>query len=329
MKLQILITGADGFLGTNITLKSVERGFDVTAIQYPGTNSKTLNNLNIRKEFCDILDAEKLKELVKGHDVVIHTAANTDVWPARAKHIRDTNIIGTTNVINACTEGQINKLIHIGSGSAFSYGSIDNPGNENSAFIGYKYKLDYIDSKYNAQNLVKSAMVANKVSGSIICPTFMIGPYDSKPSSGQILIALAQGKIPGYTSGGKNFVFVKDVADAALNAIDMGRNGEEYITGNVNLSYIEFFSIACRELNIRPPKFKMPKKIVLAYGFLNSIGAKVFNYYPSISYEMALVGCDNQYLSSEKASVEIAMPKTSIEIAIREAYEWLQKENYL
>jgi dihydroflavonol-4-reductase len=42
----------------------------------------------------------------------------------------------------------------------------------------------------------------------------MIGPYDSRPSSGALVLALHKGKVAGYTGGGKNYVAAKDVAFA-------------------------------------------------------------------------------------------------------------------
>ena len=75
----------------------------------------------------------------------------------------------------------------------------------------------------------------------IINPTYMIGPFDSGPSSGQMLIALCKGALKLYCNGGKNFVCSVDVAKAAVNALTKGVIGECYIAGNENMGFKEFF----------------------------------------------------------------------------------------
>ena len=66
----------------------------------------------------------------------------------------------------------------------------------------------------------------------ILNPTFMLGSYDSGPSSGAMLVALYHRKVPGYTGGGKNYICAKDVAVTLANALTKGRIGECYILGN-------------------------------------------------------------------------------------------------
>ena len=89
----------------------------------------------------------------------------------------------------------------------------------------------------------------------------MLGPYDSKPSSGELLLALYNQKIPGYTSSGRNFIHVRDVAVAACNGLKMGRSGECYIMANENMTYKNFNQLVASELGISPPWLYIPKPV--------------------------------------------------------------------
>ena len=82
----------------------------------------------------------------------------------------------------------------------------------------------------------------------IVNPTFMLGPFDSGPSSGKLILNALEGNVPGYSEGGRNFVFSKDVARAVVNAIDLGRLGECYLAAGENLSYKEFFTLVFEQL---------------------------------------------------------------------------------
>jgi len=157
----------------------------------------------------------------------------------------------------------------------------------------------------------------------------MIGPYDSRPSSGAMILAIHHGKIPGYTQGGKNYVAVKDVAFAMANAIEMGRIGECYILGNANLSYREAFDKIAKAIGGKVPTFGLPDFIIKWYGGLNSFFARIFGYYPGLTRELAIISCDNHFYSSQKAIDELQMPQTPIETAVKECFEWFQQHGYL
>src|SRR5690554_7967565 len=69
----------------------------------------------------------------------------------------------------------------------------------------------------------------------------MIGAYDSKPSSGKIILMGLKKRIVFYPPGGKNFVPVKDVVNAIINAFHKGTSGEKYLIAGTDLSYKTFF----------------------------------------------------------------------------------------
>ena len=83
----------------------------------------------------------------------------------------------------------------------------------------------------------------------IVHPTYMLGKWDSKPSSGAIFFALKYKKLKTFLNKNKNFVGANDVANGILNAIESGQSGF-FILGNINISIKEFLLKASKELNI-------------------------------------------------------------------------------
>jgi dihydroflavonol-4-reductase len=157
----------------------------------------------------------------------------------------------------------------------------------------------------------------------------MIGPYDSRPSSGEMILGIYFKKIPGYTLGGKNFVAVKDVAFAIANSITLGQKGQCYILGHENLSYKEAFEKISSVLNAPALKFKLSTGLVRFYGKTNSFLGKFLPFHPKISRELAILASESHFYSSEKAITELKMPQTPLEIAIAECYAWFDENNYL
>lgn len=322
--MKTLITGPDGLLGSNIVRVFLEAGHEVRAFVLPNSTSNTLEGLPIERFEGDLLSNASVEKAVEGCDYVVHAGANTSVWPARSKIVRDVNIIGTQNIIDACLKHKVKRLIHISSAASYAFGTKENPGNEENPFKGYLYGLDYIDSKYQAHQMVEQAFTERNLPVVIICPTFMFGPYDSKPSAGAMILAVYNRKIPGYTEGGKNFVHARDVAIATLNAIKQGELGESYIAGHTNLNYRELFALIGETLDVKPPTIAMPSSLMLFYGRLNSFLAKIFPFKPGVTKEVAKISVDGQYFTAQKAVRKLNMPQTPIKIAIREAFDWMQ-----
>jgi len=326
--MKILITGANGLLGSNLIRKLLRKGHEIRAFVYKGEEIKTLENLKIEKSEGNILFYEDLIAASKNIDVIYHLAANTSVWPSRHKSIVEVNVEGTKNILRLAKKIKVKRLIYVGTANTFSFGTKQQPGAERSTYQGGKYRLDYMDSKYEAHQLVIRA-VKEGVPAIIVNPTFMLGSYDSKPSSGQMIVAIHNNKVPGYPPGGRNYICIKDAAEGIANALTKGRIGESYIIGNENLSYKEAFGKMAKVIGVNPPKFTFPKFLVLLVGIMGSIQSKITGKKPNVSLPLARISCDDHYYSSSKAVKELNLPQTPIEVGIKESFEWLQTNKYL
>lgn len=328
--MEILVTGPDGVLGSNLVRELLNRGYNISVLLEPGKDPITLKGLPIKLYYGNILDPAALNDAFVNKDVVFHCAASTSMFPARNEMVNKVNIDGVQNVINATLKHAIKRLIYVGTANSFGPGSTaSTPGNEQSKYNSFKYGIDYLDSKYKAQQLVLKAVKEEGLPAIIVNPTFMIGPYDSRPSSGAMILALYKNKVPGYSLGGKNFTAVKDVATAMTNAITMGEIGQCYILGNFNLTYKESFEKMAAAIGAKAPTRKFSSKVVIAYGTLSSFLASVFKYYPSITKELAVLSSEHHYYSAEKAHKELLMPQTPIETAALECFEWFKENGYL
>jgi len=327
--MKVLVTGADGLLGTHIVRELLRRDYNVRAFLQPDREVNTLENLPVEKVFGDLLNPEDVNRAADSCDYIIHTAANTSIWPARSEIVRKVNIEGTLNIIQTSLQNKVKRLIYIGTANSFGFGTKENPGDETKPFKAKKYGLDYIDSKYEAQQIVLNNVKEKGLNAIILNPTFMIGPYDSKPGSGALILGLYNGKVPGYTKGGRNFLHVKDAAFAICNALNKGEIGECYILGNKNLTYNEFNNLAGKQLNIKCPKLFIPKPFILLFGLISQFISLITGKAPSLSYPMARISVDTHFFNPEKARRVLGLAQTPISEAITEAFEWLKTNNYL
>lgn len=131
---KILITGGAGFIGVNFVHKFLELGQNVYLIEKPGIDLWRLENIKdkIKIDFIDIADYDKLQSFVLKlkPQIILHFAA-AGTYTRRQediKNIIDTNLLGTINLLNACSQIKFECLIN--SGSSSEYGLKDGPMKE-------------------------------------------------------------------------------------------------------------------------------------------------------------------------------------------------------
>jgi len=327
--MKIFVTGADGMLGNHVVRELLDRKYTICAFIQPGRNTATLDGLAIERIDGDISDFKRLENSVAGCDGIIHIAAVTDVWPTKDPIYKKINVDGVENIIKAALTQNIKKIVHVGSASAFGYGSKDKPGTESSLFKSAKYGIDYITTKKEGQDLVLEAVKTRGLPAVVACPTFMFGPFDCKPSSGAMLLAVAKKQLTGYSRGGRNWVAAADVAIGICNAFEKGRIGECYIMGNKNLSYREAFALIANTTQVKPPGMLVPDFLVKFIGLCGSVYSACTGKKPKISLPMARVSCDGHYFSAAKAVEELDFPQTSLKIAVAETISWFRENGYL
>ena len=327
---KVFVTGPDGVLGSNIVRELLARKYEVKVLVFGPSQPITLKGLPIEIVEGNITNKAQLIELSKGCDYFINVAAITDMWPTRGAKYFKINVDGAENAVEAVLQNTIKRLVHVGSASSFGYGTIDNPGNETSTYKSAKYKVDYIESKKLGQEKVIAAVKEKGLDAIVVCPTFMIGPYDSKPSSGAMIIAIAKGELPGYSSGGKNWVCVKDVAVGVCNALTMGKSGEAYILGGENITYINAVKRIAGALGQKKlPKFIVPNFLLIFIGWLGTVAAAITGKPTKLTINLAKIACDGHYFSPKKAIEELKMPQTPIEVGVKEAKKWFIENKYL
>ena len=326
--MKIFVTGANGFLGSNLVRELIKRRHRVTGLVLKGLDPTTIANLDIEIVFGNILDYKQLEKQTKGFDAIIHTAANISMWPGRNKFQRKVNINGTRNIIKVVHKNRIKKYIHVGSANSFGFGTKENPGDEEKSYNMLQYGIDYIDSKYEAQKLVLDAVKENNLPAVIVNPCFMFGPYSTEGGAKMIQEIYCK-RVPFYTLGGRNYICVKDVCIGIANALNKGKIGECYILGNKNMTYNDIFSLIGKITNVNPPKLIVPKLIAKLYAHYSIKSAAFAKRIPKLTPAMVDISYDSHFYSAQKAVKSLNLPQTPIDIGIKESFKWLKENNLL
>lgn len=327
--MRVLITGANGFLAANIVRELNRRKIPVKGLVRPKADLRSLEGADLELTYGTFENPDDMAAAIQGCDHVIHAAAFTGPVPTSLNAYLKPNVEGTRTVIEACIRERVQRLIFVSTANTVGYGTLVNPGREDWPVDRPPFsRLGYARSKMMAEDLIKEAVHKRELNAVIVNPTFIIGPYDVKPSTNRILIIYYRGAFALLPPGGKSFVHSRDVAVAICNALELGRPGERYLLSGQNMTLLEFMDKVEAITGIRQRRLMLPGLLVRLAGHLGGILNLFGTGYP-LDPVTAHVLCIRNYYSNDKAVKELKMPQTPIETAIREAWEYTRMTGLL
>lgn len=313
--MRILVTGAAGFLGSYICRRLIRNGHTVTAFLRASSDPTALNNLPIDCATGDITDADAVMRAIKNHEGVIHAAANLTYWRG-VRAIQDrVNIDGTRNVVEACQQNKVHRLVHISSVAAIGIPSDANsPANEKFEFNLESSRLNYHLSKRRAEEIVLRA-VANGLNAVIVNPSTPFGPFGSHYRGGEMIDKVRRSRFAAYFHGGISIAHIVDVVDGVVAAMRQGTSGQRYILAGENVTYRQIVQVAAQQLGVKRSFVPVPPWVTgLASAIEEPISA-ITGKRPHITYDTHYCSNRFQFYDSSKARTELGYaPRTFLKI---------------
>ena len=324
--MNVLVTGANGLLATNIIIQLLAKNYQVSGLIRNPKRFLLPQHPKFKLITGNITDPAALIRAAADCQTIIHCAATTSQDLLRYTDYSETNVTGTRHVINAALKSGVKRVVYISTANTCGYGTMKKPGHEGLPPRPPFTRAWYAKSKLEGQQLALAAIKNLEIV--VVSPTFMIGPYDSKPSSGAI-IHMGYGKrLIFHPPGGKNFVHAGDVALGAIAAMESGKNGETYLMAGENMSYRAFFKLLARHTGQRTRLIRLPKTLLISLGYLGDmlrgIGIKT-----ALSSTNMRILCIHNYYTNQKAQRELNIHFRTTSQAISDAVGWFRDRGIL
>ena len=320
------VTGASGHLGANLVRALIDKNWQVRALVHQ--NTRSLEGLNVECISGDVLDEDSLRKAFTGTDVVFHLAARISILKSERKEVEATNITGVRNVVNACKETGVKRLVHTSSFHAHQQEPLDEPLDESRPLHEGNYP-PYDHSKAEGERIVRAA-IEQGMDAVIINPGGMLGPNDFKPSYfGTTLLSMARGKLPALVDAGLCWVDIRDVAEGMINACENAKPGSKYILSGhwVTLKYVA--EQVARITGVNPPRIVLPMWAARAYAplamFSDRIRGRRALFTPISLKELE----SNPNISYEKASRELGYRPRPLTKALEDTITWFRSHGFL
>jgi len=326
--MRCLVTGATGFLGTNLVHELVKDGWTVRAFGLPGSETKYIRDLPVEIMYGDITNPADAHRAVAGMEVVFHVAGDTSFWKRNFARQRLINCEGPVNIATACLNHGVRRLVHTSTVDALGY----NPdGLADEQWPHYNYAntgYNYADTKREGELRVRG-FNSKELEVVVINPGSMMGPFDHTLQFGRLFFGLRDGTVPGVPKGGAPFAHVREVARAHIAAARKGRPGEGYICGGLNITYRELFEAIAAKFGKSAPRLDIPRWGFVLYGSLMELIAEFTHKPPEMNPGQARYMTSYPSYDSSKAVRELDFMIITLEQIIEDAYCWYRDNGFL
>jgi dihydroflavonol-4-reductase len=326
---RVLVTGGTGFIGANLVRQLLERGDEVRClIRKPNL---CLEGLDVSLHKVALDDEDGLATLMDGCEGVYHVAGIFDPSPGGEERMHQVHVEGTRALGEAAVRAGVRRMVLCSSSITVGFGSRAHPGNEetwlDAGLYGHSGALRaYHDTKLASEKLVRGW---TDIEGVVVNPDFIIGAWDVKPTSGQLIVSMARGWMPAYPRGGKCFQDADACALGHILAMDQGRPGERYLLGSHNLSYREFMDIVAEVIGCRKPLMPIPDIAVLAAGMVGRVGSRIDAHrFAGLDGHVLRAMQQERYRDGTRSHEELGVPQVPMHQAVEKAYQWFRDRDY-
>ncbi len=256
--MKTLVTGGTGFTGSHLVRKLVDRGHEVRVLARKTSNIEEIKDLDIEIIYGDIKDRERVFEAVRGTEWVFNIAAAYRQANLTEKDFQDVNFEGTRNIIEACLQNRVRRLIHCSTIGVVT--SVRNPpGDETTAVCpGDAYQ----DSKCAAEFMVMEYAHEKNLPATVIRPCAIYGPGDWRLLKMFRLIAKKRFVFFGNGEAYFHMIYIDDLTDAFLLAATKEEAvGEVFIIGDEKyITLNELAALIAAEFGVPVPRIHLPYK---------------------------------------------------------------------
>jgi len=333
-----LLTGAAGFLGSNICAQLLEQGRKVRALVLPNDKSVKYIPGEVEVVLGDLTDIASLDAFFTVPEgctsVVIHCASMVTVDPAYSEKLMAVNVTGTRNIITkVLNHPECEKMVYVSSTGAIPELPHGTRIKEVDKFDPCDPKLvvgAYSQSKAKATQMVLDAVRVMGLKACVVHPSGILGPNDhALGETTSTVLQIIKGEMPMGMQGSFNLCDVRDLAAGTIAAVDKGRVGECYILANETVTLKEMCDMLHAECNAKKIKFYLPLDLAdkIAQG-LEKQAAKSGKKPLMTTFSVYNLARNNEFDYS-KAQRELGYTTRPYQETIHDEVQWMMEEGLI
>jgi dihydroflavonol-4-reductase len=329
MSAPVLVSGANGFVGSAVVRALLRHGYPVRALARASSDAANLHGLDVETAHGDLLDPGSLERALRGCEGLFHVAADYRLRARDPREIHRANVRGTHDILLAAQRSGVRRIVHTSSVATLGLHHDGTPSDEDAPVHLADMIGAYKRSKFLSEALVRRcAHAGNDIV--IVNPAAPVGPRDRRPTpTGRVILDAARGRMPAFVDTGLCIVHVDDVAEGHVLAYEHGQRGRRYVLGGENMSLKAILATVAELTGRRAPWLQLPHAAVLPVACVAEAWARMTGVVPNITVDGARLARHHMYFSSRRAETELGWHTRPAREALADAIQWFRDSGYL
>lgn len=334
--MKCFVTGATGFIGSNLVRELIDREHRVKVLLTPGADERCLQGLKYEKVTGDIFDRKLLIRELDGFEWCFHTAECHDRWMRRYAPMYKINVEGARTVLEAAGKAGCHKIIHTSTAGCIgipkAVNGVVTPSPEFEKISEEKTLSNYIRSKFKAEGVALELFRKIGLPVVIVNPTTPVGPGDGELTrAGKLVVDYLNRRKPAIMEAGANWVHIRDVVLGHILAAEKGQIGKRYILGNTmgNWTRQQTLEVLGKITGQPAPKTRNPNWLTERRAEISEFFAFLTGWSPRVSAQGVQMGKHMMWYDPSKTIRELKLPQTPPEQAFADAVEWFRANGYV
>ncbi len=327
---RVLVTGANGFVGSAVVRALMRRGHVVRALLRPDSDLRNLEGLAIERVIGDLRDPRARAAALDGVEGLFHVAADYRLWVRDPANMYAVNVEATRSLLKEAWQAGLRRIVHTSSVATLGRPRTGEIADETCTarpeeMIGHYKRSKFLGERVACELAAAGAPIV------VVNPSTPLGPRDARPTpTGRILVEAASGRMPAYVETGLNVAHVDDIAEGHLLAFERGRIGERYILGGENLTLKELLETVARMTGRRSAPVRLPLSLVRPLAGLSEVLARLVPVFePFVTRDAVRMAERRMFFSSRRAEEELGYRFRPAHLAIRDALCWFYTHGHV
>jgi len=327
----VLVIGASGFIGSHLVEQLINKGYKVAVLVRHNSHAAFLQSLRLELRSGDLLDKDSLVRSLKGIDIVFCAANIKPAGKSKEgykKELFDVHVAGTKNLLDACRECGVRRIIYFSSVAAMGY-------EKGTSFYDDSFKVRPVDAygkaKLEAERILNEAYRNKEADITILRPPGVFGER-GLGAMHKIISFVEKGFVPviGRGSNRQSIAYVGNIVNQAI-CVAQSQNsiGNTYITGDDRpYSVNELISAVCKAMNRNVLRIHIPLFLLMsAVSFFNFLGC-IFLRRRIINKESIIAIAMERVFDSSKISKELGYKQEyDLEDGIKRTIYWHKRQD--
>ncbi len=324
--MKVLVTGANGHIGANVTRELLAQGHEVRAFVRSSGDLSGLDGLDIELVYGDVMQLDTLIPAAQGCDKIIHLAAVYKTIAKTAEEIVEPAVVGSRNIFEAAKSAGIDRIVYTSSIASIGFSSSATKMRDGDDWNDDAQNPYYV-AKTQSEKVAQSLSEQYGIEVIVLCPAIVLGAYDYRVTpSNQLVMDWVNGVGQTY-QGGLNLVDVRDVAEAHVAALTLGENRRRYVLGGQNLEVKKIGQLLKQVSGVKPLHLPTPRSITLVFASIVEWISKLIGVKPLFTRDLVfeVVGRYGFYDTSETNRTFKLSPRSPKD-ALASSLAWLIKQ---